>query len=208
LTIVALGSSSTAGVGASRPAYSYPSRLATLLKQRFPDRDIRVVNRGVGGEEAAAMALRINRDVLPEHPDLVIWQVGTNGVLRDEDPVEVAESVRQGVERIKASGADLVLMNPQYAPALLQHEEYHEMLSILDAAARAEDVPMFRRFAMMRQWAEDGRMPLALMLSRDRLHMTDLSYDCLARAVRDTIARAAGFADETAVAEAQPAPKS
>ena len=50
------------------------------------------------------MARRINRDVLPEHPDLVIWQVGTNGVLRDQDPINVVESVRQGVARIKASG--------------------------------------------------------------------------------------------------------
>ena len=65
---------------------------------------------------------------------------------------------------------------------------------------------MFRRFAMMRQWTDDGRMPLALMLSRDRLHMTDLSYDCLARAVSNTIARAAGA--ETVIAEAQPAPRS
>ncbi|HXP31225.1 MAG TPA: SGNH/GDSL hydrolase family protein [Stellaceae bacterium] len=206
LTIVALGSSSTAGVGASRPENSYPSRLAVLLEARFPALKIRVVNRGVGGEEAADMERRINRDVLPEHPDLVIWQVGTNGVLRDQDPINVVESVRQGVARIKTSGSDLLLMNPQYAPALLQHEDYHEMLSLLDAAAHAEDVPMFRRFAMMRQWTDDGRMPLALMLSRDRLHMTDLSYDCLARAVSNTIAGAAGA--ESPIAEAEPVPSS
>jgi lysophospholipase L1-like esterase len=205
LTIVALGSSSTLGVGASRPENSYPSRLAVLLGARFPALKIRVVNRGVGGEEAADMERRINRDVLPEHPDLVIWQVGTNSVLRDHDPIKVVESVRQGVERIKASGSDLLLMNPQYAPALLQHEDYREMLSLLDAAAHAEDVPMFRRFAMMRQWTDDGRMPLALMLARDRLHMTDLSYDCLARAVSNTIAPGAGA--ETTIAEAQPVPK-
>ena len=38
LTIVAIGSSSTAGAGASSPAASYPSRLAVELKQRFPCR--------------------------------------------------------------------------------------------------------------------------------------------------------------------------
>ena len=36
LTIVAIGSSSTAGAGASSPANSYPSRLAVELQQHFP----------------------------------------------------------------------------------------------------------------------------------------------------------------------------
>ncbi|MGO8915768.1 MAG: hypothetical protein ACLQJR_07665, partial [Stellaceae bacterium] len=36
LTIVALGSSSTEGVGATRPERSYPSRLAALLRAKFP----------------------------------------------------------------------------------------------------------------------------------------------------------------------------
>ncbi|MGL4558152.1 MAG: SGNH/GDSL hydrolase family protein, partial [Afipia sp.] len=37
VTIVAVGSSSTGGAGASSPAYSYPSRLERELRQRFPD---------------------------------------------------------------------------------------------------------------------------------------------------------------------------
>src|SRR5579862_876765 len=44
LTIVAIGSSSTAGAGASSPDASYPSRLAVELKQRFPLQDITVLN--------------------------------------------------------------------------------------------------------------------------------------------------------------------
>ena len=50
LTIVALGSSSTYGTGATKPENAYPNRLAALLQARFPDAQIRVVNRGVGGE--------------------------------------------------------------------------------------------------------------------------------------------------------------
>jgi acyl-CoA thioesterase I len=51
LVIVAIGSSSTNGAGASSPAASYPSRLAVELKQRFPGHDITVLNRGVNGEQ-------------------------------------------------------------------------------------------------------------------------------------------------------------
>src|SRR5260221_8884454 len=53
LTIVAVGSSSTQGAGASTPDLSYPSRLAAELKSRFPALDIRVINRGKGGEDVA-----------------------------------------------------------------------------------------------------------------------------------------------------------
>jgi hypothetical protein len=38
VTIVAVGSSSTGGSGASSPSYSYPSRLERELRQRFPTR--------------------------------------------------------------------------------------------------------------------------------------------------------------------------
>jgi acyl-CoA thioesterase I len=40
---------------------------------------------------------------------------------------------------------------------------------------------------MMREWAEEGRMPLSIMLAHDKLHMTDMSYDCLARQVGRSI---------------------
>jgi lysophospholipase L1-like esterase len=63
----------------------------------------------------------------------------------------------------------------------LSHPRYRDVLHVLDAAAYVEDVPLVPRFAMMRQWADEGRIPLRRMLTRDRLHMTDASYDCLAR---------------------------
>jgi acyl-CoA thioesterase I len=191
LTVVALGSSSTEGVGASRPDRSYPSRLAALLRAQFPGVAIRVVNRGVGGELAADMLARLDRDVLAEKPDLVIWQLGTNSVLRDRDPADEIDLTRLGIERIKAAGADVMLMDMQYAPAVLLHASYREMQQVLSAVAMSEDVPMVRRFAMMRHWAEDGNMTFRVMLAGDRLHMSDASYDCLARQMTQSIAATA-----------------
>ncbi len=78
-------------------------------------------------------------------------------------------------------------MDLQYAPAVLVHAGYREMLHVLSGVARSEDVPLFRRFAMMRHWAEDGQMALPVMLAVDRLHMSNASYDCLARQVARSI---------------------
>src|SRR5262245_32138652 len=55
LSIVAFGSSSTAGAGATSPSHSYPSRLEAEMKERFPLRSITVRNRGVGGTEMVEM---------------------------------------------------------------------------------------------------------------------------------------------------------
>jgi len=80
--IIAIGSSSTAGAGASSRAFSYPSRLEVELRTRFPRASITVINRGVGGEEAPQMLARFARSVIAEKPDLVLWQVGSNAVAR------------------------------------------------------------------------------------------------------------------------------
>ncbi|HMJ28722.1 MAG TPA: GDSL-type esterase/lipase family protein, partial [Xanthobacteraceae bacterium] len=77
LKIVALGSSSTYGAGASTSAASYPSRLADELARRFPGHEITILNRGVNGNEAADMLARLDTAVIAEKPDLVLWQVGT-----------------------------------------------------------------------------------------------------------------------------------
>ena len=45
LTVVAIGSSSTAGVGASTAEASYPSRLEAELRARFPGASITILNR-------------------------------------------------------------------------------------------------------------------------------------------------------------------
>lgn len=190
LTIVALGSSSTEGFGASRPERSYPSRLAALLREKFPGLPIRVLNRGVGGEMAPQMAARLERDVLAEKPDLVIWQLGTNSVLHDIDPADEIGVAKSVIARIRETGADVMLMDLQYAPGVLLHGRYREMLYVLAGVARSEDVPIVRRFAMMRYWAEEGTMSLRVMLATDRLHMSDASYDCLARQVARTIVAA------------------
>src|SRR5687767_4730853 len=119
LTIVAIGSSSTAGAGASSPAMNYPSRLAVELKALLPRANINVINRGVGGETAKEMLARFDNQVIAEKPDMVVWQVGSNSVLRDQ-PLEPAGAlIRDGLRRLKAAGSDVILMNPQYAPKVI-----------------------------------------------------------------------------------------
>src|SRR5205814_9464102 len=92
---------------------------------------------------------RHERDSLAEHPDLVIWQVGTNAVLRRDDLAADAELLERGVAQIKKSGADLVLMDLQYAPRVLARPAYAMMEQVIADTAERSQVAVFRRFAMM-----------------------------------------------------------
>ena len=159
LTIVAIGSSSTAGAGASSPAASYPSRLELELNQRFPGHRITVLNRGINGEETRDMMARFARDVFAEHPQLVLWQVGTNSVLRDEPLAEHGAQMRQGIEQLKAANADVVLIDLQYSPKVLEKTETEGMLDQIALMAKEENVDLFHRFAIMHDWNERQHLP-------------------------------------------------
>jgi acyl-CoA thioesterase I len=189
LTIVAVGSSSTQGAGASAPGLSYPSRLEAALKDRFPGIDIRVINRGKGGEDVAEELARLDRDVIAERPELVIWQVGTNAVLRRDDLTADRELIERGVVQLKESGSDVVLMDLQYAPRVLARPPYAEMEQIIATVAERTRIGLFRRFEIMRYWqaAEQGDVPK--MVGPDGLHMTDRSYGCLADQLAEGLAR-------------------
>src|ERR1044071_7074716 len=165
LKIIAIGSSFTFATGASSPAASYPCRLEAELKAKLPGLPITVLNKGIGGEEAAQMVARFDADVIDENPDLVIWQVGSNSVLRDHPtPGEV---IRDGVDRLKASGADVILMNPQYAPKILAKPDVGHALDVITATGRDAEVGVFNRFAVMRHWRETLNIPFETSLSPD-----------------------------------------
>jgi lysophospholipase L1-like esterase len=200
LTIVAIGSSSTAGAGATSPAASYPSRLAVELQRLYPGRSITVLNRGVNGEEVNDMLDRFESSVMAEKPDLVLWQVGTNSVLRSSPLATANILIREGVRRLKASGADVVLIDPQFAPKVIAKPEAEVMVGLLATAAKEANVDLFQRFAVMRHWHEDEDIPFSAFITPDDLHMNDWAYACCAKLLGGAIADAVDRARAPAVA--------
>jgi lysophospholipase L1-like esterase len=199
IKIVAFGSSSTYGAGASSSAAAYPNRLAEELRRRFPGHEFTVLNRGVNGEEITDMLARLDKAVIAEHPDLVLWQVGTNSVLRDRSlPPHVAE-LHEGLQRLRATGADVVLIDPQYAPKVIAKANCDGMVSLISAAAKAEHIDIFHRFELMRHWYVVEHLPFEKFVSADGLHMNDWSYACLAKALSMAIAEAATRPIATAI---------
>jgi lysophospholipase L1-like esterase len=191
--IIAFGSSSTAGFGSSSPEFTYPNRLVAQLRRQYPTADITVLNRGNGGEDAPEMMKRLQTSVIDMKPDLVIWQVGTNAVLRNLDPTETAQMVEDGIGRIQAAGADLVLVDPQYSPAVnAKAENAGKMVQLLSKVAALKHVGVFPRFEVMREWHEGQSIPFDSFVIADGLHMNDWGYACFAQLLGDNIIKSVG----------------
>jgi acyl-CoA thioesterase-1 len=199
IKIVAIGSSSTWGAGASSPASSYPSRLEAELRQHFPDHPITVVNRGVNGEEATDMLARFATNVIAEDPHLVIWQVGTNSLLRDR-PLDVRSKVLQdGIAQLKSRRMDVVLMDPQYVPRVLAKADHDAAVAQIASVAKEQKVGLMHRYDMMRHWHDIEHLGFETFVTSDGLHMNDWGYNCLASSLGVAIADAATRPTETAV---------
>jgi lysophospholipase L1-like esterase len=193
VVIIAFGSSSTQGYGSSSPEFTYPNRLATQLKRQYPGANITVVNAGIGGEDAPEMMKRLQTAVIDAHPDLVIWQVGTNAVLRDLDPAETQKLVEDGVARIQGSGSDVVLVDPQYSPRVYERaESANKMVRMLNRVASIRHVGIFPRFQVMREWHENQSLPVDSFVIADGLHMNDWGYACFAQLLGDDIIKSVG----------------
>lgn len=188
VVIVAFGSSSTQGHGATSPEFNYPNRLAARLHRKYPAAAITVLNRGKGGEDAPEMIKRLRTEVIDAKPDMVIWQVGTNAVLRNLDPASTVKIVEDGVATIQASGADLVLVDPQYAPAVnARGETAGRMVRLLNKVAHYRHVGIFPRFEVMRDWHDRQSLPFDTFVTKDGLHMNDWGYACFAQLLGDDI---------------------
>jgi lysophospholipase L1-like esterase len=181
IKILALGSSSTAGEGDIVP-YTY--RLQTALRDKFQNRMIDVINRGISGQEAPDELARMQADVIAEAPVLTIWQVGTNAVWqRGHDLDEVAAAIEQGLRVLAGAPTpmDVVLMDLQYAPALLTADKIdatRRMLSLINQLATAANVNVFRRFDMVRRFLEVERHSFDAIIDptdENRLHQSDFS---------------------------------
>lgn len=189
ISVVALGSSSTAGSGASTPNASYPARLDAELDWRFPGKDFVVANFGVGGQLASEMLERIANEIIPmsPRPSLVLWQTGVNDVVQGIDLEAYKETLGEGIRRLKTAGIDVVLVNMQYYPRSERVAGYNEFLLAMHAVARAENVPVFRRFSIMKHLVKSGQYTTDQLLAPDNFHLNDLSYGCLARLMAEAL---------------------
>jgi acyl-CoA thioesterase-1 len=188
LRILAIGSSSTLGVGATSPSAAYPAQLASDLASQWGI-DAAVVNAGIGGELSAATLQRLVAALAANPPDLIVWQVGTNDAIAGVDPQAFRASLTAGIAAARVRDTPIVLVDPQFYFGIKDLARYEQFTAIVGEVGEAEHVAVFSRFAMMRAWAAKSAATLRAALAPDGFHMDDEGYACFARALAGDLAR-------------------
>jgi lysophospholipase L1-like esterase len=186
LKIVAFGSSSTVGLWVLRSAATYPAVMQQELNRLVPTAQIAVINSGRVGDTIPGNIARLDRDVLSHRPDLVIWQLGTNDIAWGGQAEGVDELIIRGIKAIRSAGADVILMDQQYAPQVLASSRHSKMQAIIADSARKEHVGLFSRFQLMRNSVSAG-LSIGDLVSWDGLHNSAEGYDCVGRSLARAI---------------------
>jgi acyl-CoA thioesterase I len=176
--VLAIGSSSTVGIGASNPSARYIARLETSLEGSVKGLDFDVVGRGESGEVAQGAADRMKREVEETKPDLVVWQVGTNDALRHISIDKFKTCLQTTLAWLADNKIDVVLIDPQYGEALIKDAYYETVVTAIADVAREARVLLVDRFEAMRELQrERGDL---FYLSADQLHPNDRGHRCMA----------------------------
>jgi acyl-CoA thioesterase I len=183
--VLAIGSSSTVGVGASSPSATYVAKLEASLEGTFKGLDFDVIGRGMSGEAAQGAADRMKKEIAETRPDLVVWQVGTNDALRHVSIDRFKECLRTTLAWLRENRIDVVLVDPQYGEALTRDQYYEEVVAAIAEVAREARVLLVDRFESMRELhhLHGDRF----YLTSDNLHMNDTGHRCMAEQLARSI---------------------
>ncbi len=185
IRILAIGSSSTWGIGASSRGKTYPALLRGILEGALKGTKAEIVNRGVSGEVAATTAERLRTAVALEKPDVVLWQVGTNDALARVEPSDFEETLRSTISWLKSSDIDVVLVGLQYTPKFARDASYFAIRESLKKVSASENVLYVNRYNAMQFIA--AHQANGDLVSGDGLHLNDQGYECMAEHVAHAV---------------------
>ncbi|MBY0226235.1 MAG: SGNH/GDSL hydrolase family protein [Hyphomicrobium sp.] len=188
-TIVAFGSSSTAGVGASGPQNGYVAQFSRALETQMDGLRIPIINAGVSGNTTADMLRRLKHDVLDRKPTVVIWQTGTNDALRQLPLDHFRRDLRRGIADMKARSIKVILIDQQDFAGAATVKNYSDYVSVMHEVAQQENVTLLHRYRVMRYLALQHRGGMNELLAKDRLHMSDVAHKCVGELLADGIHR-------------------
>lgn len=160
---------------------AFPLQMAKQLRALVPGLEVKVTVRGGRGLLASEMLDLMRKELAARHYDLVIWQTGTVEAVRNLPPGEFGQTLSDGAQSVLDTGADLILVEPQYSRFLQTNSNLDPYLQALQQVAAMPGVALFRRFDLMRGWANDGAIDLERTSRSDRDKAVGILHACLGR---------------------------
>jgi len=169
-----------------------------------------VINAGVGGNRSSQLLKRLDRDVLAQHPSVVVLMVGTNDRLNSGGFIDIKayrKNVNTLIDKIQAIGAQVLLMTPPPCiPELLfnrhdskkyadqaPNERMQEVRSVLLEISQTRKIPLidFHDYLVQHNIADSNKTSVlrnpANSGIKDGVHLTPAGYQLLAKLVAEKL---------------------
>ena len=180
--VVFLGDSITQGWGAD-------------FKGKFSD--MKLANRGIGGDTTRGMLIRLQEDVLTLNPSAIVMLMGTNDIEVEIDPAAIGRNFEKILVAIKAHNPKLPIvlcrMFPSSAEKNRPKETIEAVNALYDAAVKGDP-----QITVLDTWTlfadETGNADPKWF--KDLLHLNPEGYDRWAAALHPIFATL-GFTDTT-----------
>lgn len=194
IDILAVGSATTVGQDLLPLGNSFPYRMTADLQAALPDSKISLTVVGARGMSAGEMLALIRAELAKQRYALVLWQTGTVEAARKIGPNEFHDVLTEGVDAVKAQGGDVLLIDPQFSQFLVANSEIGPYEQVFREISSAPGVIEFRRFDLMKHWAETGDLDLEHVAKNDRGPVLERLHTCLGTALSRLVLAASGQA--------------
>ncbi|MBO5070258.1 MAG: SGNH/GDSL hydrolase family protein [Roseburia sp.] len=173
---------------------SYSADLQKILKRLYPKAQINIINAGISGDSAQGGLARMERDLLPYHPDLTVVCFGLNDCSNGADGLKsYHDSLAMIVRWLKQSGSEVILMTPQPICARVHTQLRGENLrKIAGELVKIFNEGIFDSYMQqMRDVAKEEEVPLCdvyarwMTLYHSGVDITDLLANYLNHPTRD-----------------------
>jgi hypothetical protein len=181
LTISVLGTGSSSLPGPDGAHFAYPSRLEDALKQQLPGNEIKVTTHVQPKQTTANMLGSLDKILAEDKPSLVIWQAGTADAINGVETEDFRSSLEDGVDKIQAAGADVILMNMQYSPRTASMLDVSAYADTMRRVAQQQNALLFDRLGIMQYWNDIGTFDL--YAATKKYDMARQVHECIGRAL-------------------------
>ena len=189
LDIAVIGTGSSALPGPDGARFAYPARLEDALKHQLPGAEIKVTAHVQPKQTTASVLGELSKILTDDKPSLVVWQAGTADALSGVEGDEFRASLDNGVERIQAAGADVILMNMQYSPRTASMLDVSAYADLMRHVAQQRGALLFDRLGIMQYWNDIGTFDL--YAATKKYDMARQVHECIGRALALQIINAA-----------------
>jgi hypothetical protein len=192
LRLLAIGSALVNGGAARDPELTYPARLAARLGEALPGVSIRLAALPIARQRPARFNEHLQAALKAHRPDLVVWGPGGTAAARGDDLETFHAQLSRAIEAVHASGADFILMTPQFAPSVATVLDLppYRMAVIREAAAAG--VPVLDRYELMRFWSTNGMLDFDATSPTEQVAVARMLYDWIAELLAEGILHGLG----------------